>query len=111
MKFPTVLLLLATVAVMLEYSYAVPASFGDDERKGEHDERKGEHDERKGELSLQKRQTGANLGIALGNIGGFLTTSAALGTNCVSRDCFIDPFNLPRCLTCLALTILGGLGK
>ena len=99
MKFPTVLLLLATAAVMLEFSCA---------RRG-----RGNVDCPTVTTVVANTgvQTAGPLAGLLGNIGGFITRSAAIGTNCISRDCFIDPFNAGRCFTCLALVTLGGIGK
>ena len=90
------LLFVATAAVVLGSSSASPAKF-----------------ENKGEVVRVRRQDAADINInllqLLQGISQFIGRAGNAATNCVTQSCF--PFDAGRCLTCLALVGLAGIGK
>ena len=96
MRTEVLLLFIATAAVVLGSSSASPANF-----------------ENKGEVARVRRQDGADIQInvlqLLQAISQFIGRTGNAATNCVTQACF--PFEDGRCLTCLALVGLAGVGK
>ena len=119
MRFEAVLLLFFATAVVLECCCASPAAFGNTERQTEVDRVRRTHtrtgtqeEEEEEEVTTVAPTTAAiniNLLQLLQGISDFLNRAGNAATNCVTQSCF--PFDAGRCLTCLALVGLAGVGK
>ena len=123
MRCEAVLLLLVVTAVVLECCCASPAAFGDSEkelvreRRTRHTPgtRTEEEEDEEGEITEMTEMTENTPGgpsavfIILREISNFISRTGNAGTNCVTQACF--PFDAGRCLTCLALVAVAGIGK
>ena len=122
MRCEAVLLLLVVTAVVLECCCASPAAFGDSEKELVRERRtrhtpgtRTEEEDEEGEMTEMTEMTENTPGgpsavfIILREISNFISRTGNAGTNCVTQACF--PFDAGRCLTCLALVAVAGIGK
>ena len=128
MRFEAVLLLFFATAVVLECCCASPAAFGNIERQtavdrvrrtmhtgtgtrtgtGTQDEEEEQEEDSPETESTTRRGPNVPL-IVLREISNFISRTGNAATNCVTQACF--PFDAGRCLTCLALVAVAGVGK
>ena len=118
MRCEAVLLLLVATAVVLECCCASPAAFGNTENKKEHvrvrrtrhtaGTRENEEEEASPMTRSSPRGPSAVF-IVLREISNFISRTGNAATNCVTQACF--PFEAGRCLTCLGLVAVAGVGK
>ena len=119
MRCEAVLLLLVATAVVLECCCASPAAFGDSEKAlvrerrrshtGRTEEEEEEEEEEPTTAASNTGEINVNLLQLLQGISEFISRTGNAATNCVTQACF--PFDAGRCLTCLALVGLAGVGK
>ena len=120
MRCEAVLLLLVAAAVVLECCCASPAAFGNTENKKEHVRVRrtrhtpGTRENEEEEASPMTRTRSSPRGpsavfIVLREISNFISRTGNAATNCVTQACF--PFEAGRCLTCLGLVAVAGVGK
>ena len=130
MHFEAVLLLFFATAVVLECCCASPAAFGNIERQTavdrvrrtmhtgtgrtrgtqETQDEEEEQEEQEEDSPETTTRRGPNVPLlVLREISNFISRTGNAATNCVTRDCF--PFDAGRCLTCLALVAVAGVGK
>ena len=124
MRFEAVLFLFFATAVVLECCCASPAAFGNIERQtavdrvrrtmhtGTRTRTQGtqeEEEEDSPETETTTRSRPSAVLLVLKAISEFISRTGNAGTNCVTQACF--PFEAGRCLTCLALVAVAGIGK